>query len=545
MRRVVLAVAVLVAAVAGLRGQETSRLLVVVMVDQMRADYLVRFDAHWSAGFRTLLDEGLHFESARYPYYNTWTCTGHATVSTGTLPRTHGMISNAWWDRDIGRSVACTDDPDAPAVPYRAPEPAEEDEEDAPEDGEAPRPTGYSARRLLAPTLGDELRARTPGARVVTLSLKARSAIGLAGRGGDAVSWFDGGARGFVTSQAYARTPVPDVLRFIEDHPIERDNGRRWTLIAPAASYRHRDAGVGENPIRGWTGLFPHQVEGREGADAQFYTRWEYSPFADAYVGEMAAALVERLALGQRGTTDFLGVSFSVLDNVGHTFGPDSREVEDVLRRLDVTLGALIDALDEHVGRERYRLALTADHGVPPISTAVRAGTIASSDVRDRVEIALVEAFGALDEGAYVLSAGSGEIVLAPGVFDRLAARPDVFATIERDVTDIPGVDRVLRADELIVESQDPVIRAVALGHVTGRSGDLVVVTEPNWYFGGDGTTHGSLHDYDRHVPLIFLGGGIRAGRDASPVSPADIAPTLATFGDVRMPEAEGRVLVD
>ena len=545
MRRILLAVAVFVAAAAGLRGQDASRLLVVVMVDQMRADYLARFDAHWSAGFRTLLDEGLRFEGARYPYYNTWTCTGHATVSTGTLPRTHGMISNGWWDRDIGRSIACTDDPEAPVVPYRAPEPAEEAAEDPAEDGDAPRPTGYSPRWLRAQTLGDELRAQTPDARVVTLSLKARSAIGLAGRGGDAVSWFDAGARGFVTSEAYARAPVPDVLRFIEDHPIERDNGRAWTLVAPAGSYVNRDAGVGESPIRGWTGLFPHPVEGREGADALFYTRWEYSPFADAYVGAMAVSLVERLALGQRGTTDYLGISFSVLDNVGHTFGPDSREVEDVLRRLDVTLGALIAALDEHVGRGRYRLALTADHGVAPISTAVRAGTIASSDVRDRIEVALIEAFGALDEGAYVLSAGSGEIVLAPGVFDRLAARPGVFATIERDVTDIPGVERIVRADGLSVESRDPVVRAVALGHVTGRSGDLVVVTEPNWYFGGDGTTHGSLHDYDRHVPLLFLGGGVRAGRDASPVSPADIAPTLAAFGGVRMPEAEGRVIVD
>jgi hypothetical protein len=457
------------------------------------------------------------------------------------------MISNAWWDRDLGQTIACTDDPGAPVVPYQEPEPAEEEpaEEEAAEDAGARRPTGYGPRLLLAPTLGDELRAQKPDARVVTLSLKARSAIGLAGRGGDAVQWFDAGARGFVTSEAYASAPVPEVQRFVDDHPIERDNGRAWTLVAPAGSYVNRDAGVGESPIRGWTGLFPHPVEGREGADALFYTRWEYSPFADAYVGAMAVSLVERLALGQRGTTDYLGISFSVLDNVGHTFGPDSREVEDVLRQLDVTLGALIDALDARVGRERYRLALTADHGVPPISTAVRAGTIASSDVRDRIEVALIEAFGRLDEGAYVRSAGSGEIVLAPGVLDRLASRPDVFATIVRDVTDIPGVDRVVRADDLSVESPDPVVRAVALGHVKGRSGDLVVVTEPNWYFGAAGTTHGSLYDYDQHVPLILLGGDVQAGRSPSPVTPADIAPTLAGFGGIRMPAAEGRVLVE
>jgi len=553
MRRLILSATVLVAVTSGLRAQDPSRLLVVVMVDQMRADYLSRFDEHWHAGFRTLLDEGLSFEQARYPYYNTWTCAGHATVSTGTLPRTHGMISNAWWDRETGRSIACTYDPDAPAVPYREPEPTEESTEEpaennggepAEDDDDSPR-RGDSPRWLLVPTLGDELRARKPGSRVVTLSLKARSAIALAGREGDAVLWFDAGARGFVTSEAYARTPVPEVRRFIEEHPIERDHGSAWTLLAPAASYLNRDAGVGEAPLRGWTGLFPHAVEGREGIDGQFYMRWEYSPYADAYVGQMAASLVEQLALGQRGTTDFLGVSFSVLDNVGHDFGPDSREVEDVLRRLDETLGALIAALDEHVGRDRYRLALTADHGVPPIARAVRAGTIASSDVRDRIEVTLIEAFGALDEGSYVLSASTGEIVLAPGIFGRLVARPDVYAAVEREVTDIPGVVRILRADELLVDSPDPVVRAVALGHVPGRSGDIVAIPEPNWYFGSSGTTHGSLYDYDQQVPLLFLGGGVRAGRDTTPVTPADIAPTLGSFGGIRLPEAEGRVLVE
>jgi predicted AlkP superfamily pyrophosphatase or phosphodiesterase len=541
MRRILLLLTLVTATAVGLRAQQSPRLLVVLVVDQMRADYLTVFDRHWRGGFRTLLDQGVVFENARYPYMNTWTCAGHATISTGTLPRTHGMVANAWWDRETKRSVACTFDPAAPNISYGEPVPRSSpagDDDDGP---------GNSPSRLRVPTLADELRAQQPGARVVTLSMKARSAIGLAGHAGDVVVWYDAGARSFVTSAAYTSAPVASVKAFMERYPIARDNGRPWSLLAPADSYLMRDAGVGERPPAGWTGLFPHVPMDRDGADGRFYTQWQYTPFADAYLGEMAAWLVDDFKLGQRDAADFLGISFSVLDTVGHEFGPESREVEDTLRRLDATLDALIDSLDAQVGRANYQLVLTADHGVPPIPMAPRSARVANEDVRDRIEETLTEAFGTRAEGPYVAALSSAEIIFAPGVFGQLTGAPAVRAAVAHAVEDIPGVERVLWADQLSEESPDRAIRSAALGHVDGRSGDLVLVPDEYWYFGRTtgGTTHGSYHDYDQHVPLIVFGGGVSPRHDASAVTPADIAPTLARFGGVRLSRAEGRTLVD
>jgi len=298
-----------------LHAQGTPRLVVMLIVDQMRADYLQTFARHWQGGFRTLLNEGLVFDNARYPYLNTLTCAGHSTLGTGALPHTHGMVANTWWDRTSRRLVGCTNDPDATDISYGR-----------------PAPIGNSGKPILVPTLADELRAQKPGARVVSLSLKARSAIGLAGHGGDAVVWFDDESGSFATSRAFASAPVPAVKAFIDAHPYEQENGSSWTLSAPADSYVMRDAGVGERPPAPWSGLFPHRLAGRNGADAQFFQLWQASPRSDAYLEGLAESLIDGLALGQRDATDFLGIGFSALDEVGHSFGPQSREIEDVLR---------------------------------------------------------------------------------------------------------------------------------------------------------------------------------------------------------------------
>ena len=520
----------LVTATAGVGSQGSPRLIVVLVVDQLRADYLQKFERHWRGGFRSLLDEGLVFENARYPYLGTVTCAGHSTIGTGTLPHTHGMINNTWWDRASQRSIGCTNDPDSPDITYGR-----------------PVRLGNSGRQLRVPTLADEVRAQKPGARIVAVSLKARSAIGLAGHGGDAVVWFDDAAGSFATSKAYASEPVPAVKAFIDEHPFERDNGRVWTLSAPADTYIMRDAGVGERPPAPWSGLFPHPTAGRNGADAQFFNLWQATPFADAYLESMAESLVDSFALGQRDTTDFLGISFSTLDEVGHSFGPDSREIEDILRQLDVTIQALIAHLDAKVGRANYVLALSADHGVAPLAMAPKGGRIANEDVRERIDETLATEFGPLAQGSYVNAASFTDVFLAPGVFDRLAQTPATMAALERALLEIPGIERVLRADQLSDRSTDPVIRSASLSYMAGRSGDLILVPRKYWYFSGrngGGTTHGTLHDYDQHVPVIFFGGGVKRGRDRSAATPADIAPTLARLVGVRLPKAEGKALV-
>jgi predicted AlkP superfamily pyrophosphatase or phosphodiesterase len=531
MRRFLLVLALVLAAAAPRpQAQSTPKLVVMLAIDQMRADYLEVFKRHWQGGFRTLLSEGLVFDNAHYPYLNTITCAGHSTIGTGTNPRTHGMFLNTWWDRTERRTVECTADAKATDISYGKPVKA-----------------GNSGSRMLVPTLADEMRTQKPGARVVGLSLKARSAIGLVGHGGDAVVWFDDPVGTFATSSAYAPGPVAAVKAFIDRNPYEKDLGRVWNLLGPPGSYVRRDAGVGERPPAGWTGLFPHLIAGRDGKlDAQFSALWQATPLADAYMARMAAALVDSFALGQRATTDFLGISFSTLDDVGHGFGPDSREIEDILRHLDGTLGTLIQHLDARVGRANYVLALSADHGVAPHAGYGRGGRINAEDLRERIQETLTTQFGPLEKGSYVDAVSFTSIYLAPGVYDRLTAHPAALAAVTRNVEEIPGVARLLRSDQMSDRSSDPVVRAAALSHVAGRSGELVVISKEFWYISTRavaGTTHGSLHEYDTHVPVIFLGGAVKPGRSRTAITPADIAPTLGQMVGVTLPKADGRAL--
>ena len=214
------------AVVSSLGGQAARpRLLVILVVDQMHADYLTVFRRHWTRGFRRLLADGAVFENAAYPYANTVTCAGHATVATGALPRTHGIVGNTWWNRERGGLVDCSIDtsPDAAHISYGRPAAA-----------------GNSAHLFMVPTIGDELRRQHPGARVVSLSLKPDTAVTLAGHGGDVVLWFDGGAGAFVTSKAYAAGPSEDVADFLSTNPLTDELRGNWTLKKPADGVRER-----------------------------------------------------------------------------------------------------------------------------------------------------------------------------------------------------------------------------------------------------------------------------------------------------------------
>jgi len=503
-------------------------LVVILVVDQMRADYLTTFASRWQAGFKTLLTGGTQFVNAEYPYWSTVTCAGHSSIATGSLPRTHGMILNRWWDRAERRVLTCNDDASAPLVSY-----------------EHRATAGASGRRMLVTTLADELRTQKPGAKVVSLSLKPRSAIGLAGHAGDAVVWFNEPSRSFATSTAFAPAPVPDVAAFMAQDRFAADEAREWRLAAPADSYRYGDAVSGERPDAGWTAVFPHPMAGRAPLDAVFSNHWQKSPYSDAYLARLATTLVDRWKLGQRETTDFLGISFSALDLVGHDFGPRSREVEDLLIHLDATLGALIDRLDRAVGRDRYLLALTADHGVAVIPEQAGAGRVSNEDLGAVVEQALVEQWGR-PARPYVSASLGGQIYFDGAVFERLQASAAGMRAAEQALTRIPGVERVVRRDEL--DHDDPITRAIARGYYDGRSGDLFLVPRRDWIIeqrgDGDATTHGTMYEYDRRVPLLLFGAGAPPGRSTDGVSPLDIAPTLARAAGVRFSNREGRPLL-
>jgi predicted AlkP superfamily pyrophosphatase or phosphodiesterase len=510
----------------------TPKLLVIVVVDQMRFDYLDRFAALWTGGFKRFMTEGAVFERGFYPYLNTVTCAGHATIGTGAFPYTHGIIMNEWYQRAAHRRMSCTDDPSITSLPYTG----------------TPEPIGHSAHRLRVPTLGDRLRTMSRDARVVTLSMKPRSTVMLAGHGGTAVTWF-GDTNTWATSTAFTPALLPAVKMFVDANPVDRDRGVLWDRSRPAAEYQQQDASAFERARSGWNATFPHPLAGAPGAPAtQFFDLWERSPYADDYVGRLAAHLVRAYELGRRDTPDYLGVSFSGLDYVGHDFGPDSQEVQDTLVRLDTTLGALFTMLDETVGRGRWAAGLSADHGVARIPEAMKAegidaGRVINAEVQKAAEAAMVAAHG---PGPHVALVEYTNLYLSDAARERMSKDPTYVQPIVDAVGRIPGVLRVFpsRGLETRRNSSDPIERAAAISYHPEESGEITVVLKPNWIgTNSSTTTHGSAQPYDQHVPVLFLGGAFKAGRYSDSASPADLAPTLASLARISMPEANGHVL--
>ena len=298
----------------------------------------------------------------------------------------------------------------------------------------------------------------------------------------------------------------------------------------------------------GWTALFPHVLKGIKGADGQYATQWQRSGFANAYLTRMAVSMLEAYQLGKGNTVDVLGLSLTGTDRVGHAFGPDSREYEDVVARLDDELGDLIAALDRTVGRSGYVLVLTADHGttsVPQVTPG--AGRVVNEEVRERIEDTLRTRYGAAEGGSHVEWSVWGGYVLREATRARLATDPATVRAVQEAVQTIPGVQRLLYTPTLSRTAKDPLEQMAALSGATMRRGEFLLTVQRNWVYtlrnGADATHHNTGQDYNQRVPLILFGGPVRAGTFDVPVSPIDIAPTLASLVGVTMPTARGRVL--
>ena len=517
------------------------KLVVLLVVDQMRGDYVDKFRSQWTGGLKRLVDEGAWFRDAAYPYAATETCVGHATISTGAFPATHGMIANAWWDRDAQKMVTCTADPNAKNSGYAG----------------AAAKGGDTAWRMLVPSFAEELKFQTGGAtRVVTFSLKARAAITMAGHKADAATWFDGG--GWMTSSAYGTMPF--VEEYAKTHPVKADYGKTWRLSLPESAYWYDQKATGAGPPEGWELTFPHALRGKAAdaePDAAFYEQWASSPFADTYLTRLAETAVDQLGLGKSGATDFLGVSYSSIDYVGHEFGPRSREIQDILVTLDKDLAELFAVLDRKVGRGNYVVALSADHGVVPIpedmaKTGADAGVLHLPDLQEKIEKSL-EPFNYPKPA--IARIVDSSIYFAPGLYDRLNQDGTAMQAVSDAAMSEPGVAAVYWADEIEDRpaTRDPIRGAFADSYFAGRSGDLFVVPKPYWLVDGTpagktrsyGTGHGTPYNYDQHVPILLMGYGIQPGDYYREVTPADIAPTLASLCGITLAPRDGHVLAE
>jgi predicted AlkP superfamily pyrophosphatase or phosphodiesterase len=528
---------------AAVHAEKPSRpkLVVLLVVDQMRADYVDKFRGQWTGGLKRLLEEGAWFHEAAYPYAATETCVGHATISTGAFPSTHGMIANAWWDRETQKMVTCTADPKVTNSGYAG----------------ATVKGGDSAWLMEVPSFAEELKFQSGGTtRVVSFSLKARASVTMAGHKGDAVAWIDARSGALVTSDVYGK---PESINdFMKTHPVKSDYGKTWALSLPRSEYLYEEKATGAVPPAGWDLTFPHPLRGKEGGsepDAAFGAQWAASPFADTYLTQLAENTVDAMGLGKGNGTDFLAVGYSSVDVVGHAFGPRSWEIQDILVRLDRDIGDLLAHLDGKVGRGNYVVVLSADHGVAPVpedidKTGADAGVLSVPELQQNMEKAL-EPFN-LGRPAVARISGS-DVYFAPDVYEALKDNPDAMQAVLDAAKSQPGVAEVYVAEEVADRqaTHNPVKEAFEDGYFAGRSGDMLIVPKPYWLMDDTepgkprnyGTGHGTPYGYDQRVPVLLMGYGIQPGEYFGAATPADIAPTLAALCGITLAPRDGRVL--
>ena len=491
------------------------RLVLLVAVDQCRYDYLTRFRGEFSGGFARLLTTGAVFSNAYLDHYPTVTAIGHSTMLSGATPAISGIIGNDWYDRALGRNVTSVSDPGTTLVGGT---------------GE-----GASPRRLLVSTVGDELKSASRAAegapnrpKVFGLSLKDRSAVLPAGHMADGAYWFDTGTGAFITSTFYRPDFPAWVAGFNAKKLGDASAGKTWTFLDASSGPGHAmPAAVG----------------------APLYAALYGSPYGNELLAAFAETAIEAERLGQRGVTDILSVSFSSNDAVGHAYGPDSPEVRDMTVRTDRLLQTFFARVDALVGLDHTLVVLTADHGVAPLPELQQArrlpgGRLKGEELFTPIEDALRARFG---EGKWILStAGTSPYLNHVLIAEKKLDPAEVRRVAAVAAQSAPHVARVYTREQLLSGevAPDTIGRRVLRGYNLTRSGDLEIVLEPYWMRAGSGTTHGTPYAYDAHIPLVFMGPGIRPGRYDATVALNDLAPTVATLLAIETPSgSQGRVL--
>lgn len=537
-----------------------ARLVLLIVVDQFRYDYLERFgDLFVENGLKRLLRDGASWIEAHYDHTPTYTAPGHATLMTGAWPAETGIIANEWLDRDAGKKVTSVSDETAILLGGEAGEGA------------------ASPRRLMASTLCDELRLTTQGrSKVIGISVKDRSAILPAGRHASAAYWFSMRSGRMVSSNYYFNQLPAWVLNFNKARPADKYFGARWERLLPEPEYSKRagpDAPAWEQigDAAGETNAFPHTITGGVSAPGEaFYDALAHSPFSNDLLLSFAQQAIINENLGRDEDTDILSLSFSANDHVGHRYGPYSQEVMDISLRTDRQIAALLDFVDKHVGLQNTFVIFTADHGVAPIPAHAAAmnlpgGTIMNSDVLRAIRLAISARYnrqtGPKDSTAdYILQFKQGDqdvqgFINGNVYFNTVALKRDGINNEEIEnlageaAMTVPGIRRYFTRTQLqrgAIAPADPLARRVLHGFYPSRSGDVIVIYDPFKYLVGSWitATHGSPYSYDTHVPLIMMGGGLSAGRYLQAATPADIAPTLAAILGMQSPSnATGRIL--
>ena len=503
------------------------KLVVGVVVDQMRYDYLTRFwDRFGEDGFRRLVSEGFNFRNNHFNYIPTYTGPGHASVYTGSAPQTHGIISNSWFNKFETDEVYCVGDPSVEPIGTTS---------DAGE---------MSPHRLLTTTVADENRLHTQlRGKTIGIALKDRGAILPAGHTANAAYWFHGQDEGqWITSSFYAEE-LPLWVKEFNASGIVDSYLKPWTTFEDVKSYAESGSDINDYE-GGFTGKnstdFPYDLK-RLAAKNSGYDIIKGTPFGNSLTKDFAIAAIDGEDLGQDEFTDFLTVSFSSTDYVGHNFGVNSKEIQDTYLRLDQDIAELLTALDEKVGEGNYTLFLTADHGgvqVPAYlkSLGVPAGYFDYDKFRENLSDFLIERY---ESGELILDISNNQIFFNYEEVERNGiSREELQEAIAHHILQYEHVNKVFTRKQLESTTfTDGIAAAVDNGYHQKRSGDVILVLEPSWIsYSGTGSTHGSGQNYDTHAPLIFFGKGIEQGNSLQRTEITDIAPTISALLGIPFP---------
>jgi predicted AlkP superfamily pyrophosphatase or phosphodiesterase len=500
----------------GQQPPQSPKLVLVLSIDQMRFDYLTRFAPLYKGGLRTLVERGAVFSNANYRHASTETGPGHSVLLSGRHPSHSGIVANEWWDSFLRKVINVVDDP-------------------------LQRPLGGEGRsaspvNALSVTVGDVLKHRDSQSRVVGVSLKDRSAILMGGRNADAAYWYETAGGRFITSTYYMKSAPSWLVEWNSRHLADEYAGKQWTRLLPDAALYETYAGA--DAIEGeWDRkdvVFPHAIRGNP-PDRLYYDDLRRTPFADELTFSFALEAMKAHHLGEDEHTDVFAIGFSSTDVVGHTYGANSQEVMDQLLRLDLLLGRLFKTIDEKVGLANTVVVLSADHGaLPLVETLQEKGVEARRASPTILEDAIRQAFDQRFPGVKGLVAYFATDVYLDNEVMRLNKldRAVVEETAIKALMSTGLVEKVYTHADLmgIPSSTDAYLRLFQNAFFQPRSPHLSVLVKKYVYLNSQpgGSGHGTAHDYDRHIPIVFMGKGIKAGRFEVEAGPEDIAPTLA-----------------
>ena len=523
------------------------RLVLQITVDALRGDLPRRY-AHvlGAGGFRYLMDQGIDYTNAHYQHANTETIVGHVSLATGTVPAAHGMVGNVWFDREQGRLTYNIED-----ARYRlltAGADVDQKTEIDPTQ-KAAKVDGRSPAAILSSTLSDELAVHFGGrSKVFAVSVKDRGAVSLAGQAGKAF-WFSKSSGGFVTSTYYYDRYPEWVNAWNAGKPALAYAGKSWELLHPVERYLHggADDRAYETDFPGYGRTFPHPYG--DVGDEFLTTRLTLGPAGDRLPLDFAKTLLEAEGLGRDDVPDYLAVSFSSTDYVGHLFGASSLESEDNIARLDRVLADLFAFVDDKVGLDNTLIVLSADHGQPEVPGHLHELGIKNAHYFDTKALDKTPAIAALKR-RFGIGEELIEAFFQPYLYlnrdiigEKGLDQAEVELVVAAEMEKFEGVAAAVSSTALRTASQPDTLmmRAILRNFHPKRSGDVYVVFEPNVFINDfDGltvaSTHGSPWRYDTLVPVIFAGAGLEPQTVNRPVTPYDIAPTLADYLGVKTP---------